>query len=64
MIVIGRRTKEQFRDYDPIYYKQVVSQQFRDIEFATYDDLLDKAKQAYTRLNSLIGPSQIDKLNI
>lgn len=54
MVVISRNSEQSFgqgRDFRA--YMDVVSQQFKINELLTYDDLLDRAKQAYTQLSSL-----------
>ena len=54
MIVISRSSIESFgTGREPRKYKELLSSQYPGIEIFTYDELLDRARQAYTRLASL-----------
>ncbi len=54
MVVIGRSTAESFgAARDPGAYRQLLRAQYPEIDFFTYDDLLERARQAYARLSSL-----------
>lgn len=54
MIVMSRSTVASIGiGRDPRKYKELLSSQYPGIEIYTYDELLDRARQAYTRLASL-----------
>lgn len=54
MIVISQSSVESFgAGRDPRKYKELLSSQYPGIEIYTYDELLERARQAYTRLASL-----------
>jgi hypothetical protein len=54
MIVISRSSAASFgAGRDPRKYKELLGSQYPGIEIYTYDELLERARQAYTRLASL-----------
>ena len=54
MIVISRSTAEAFGgDRDRRLYKEILSTQYPSIDIVTYDELLERARQAYGRIASL-----------
>lgn len=53
MIVIGRRSEISQKYGDPVKYMKLISRKFSCEEVYTYDDLLDKAKQAFENLKAL-----------
>lgn len=60
MIVISRSTETSFgAGRDVKRYMELLSQQYRADEVFTYDDLLSKAKQAYTQLSTLSTSEQV-----
>lgn len=59
MVVIGRASEESIgAGRNTKRYMQMAGQQFAADELLSYDDLVDKAKQAYVRLQSLTISSQ------
>ncbi len=54
MVVISRSRAESFGTRrDVARYKELLKAQYPDVEIVTYDDLLDRARQAHIRLSSL-----------
>lgn len=59
MIVISRTTQRSYGEGRNIRkYKELLQAQFPTVEILTYDDLLERARGAYTRLASLGIPTQ------
>jgi hypothetical protein len=53
-IVISRSTAASYGDSrDPRRYKELLASQYSGVDILTYDELLERAKQAYTRITSL-----------
>jgi hypothetical protein len=54
LVVVSRTPLESFGSgRDAARYKELLRNQFQNVDFLTYDDLLERAQQAYTRLASL-----------
>jgi hypothetical protein len=54
MVVISRTNARALGDgRDLLKYRELLRAQFPDIEIVTYDDLVQRARAAYTRLASL-----------
>jgi hypothetical protein len=64
MVVISRAAARAFGDGRDIgRYKELLRAQFTGIEIVTYDDLIERAREAYTRIATLgVRPASVTKV--